>query len=679
MPSAEFLKRYRDLRPIGQGGMGSVFKATQASLSRPVAIKFMHGELGASPEFRRRFLDEGQLTARLEHPSVVRVYEYGLDGDTPYLVYEFVDGEDLRSRLGRAPALEREQSLDWMSQVLDGLAAAHELGIVHRDVKPENILLGTDGRVVLADFGLAREADGAQRTAAGLVLGTPAYVAPEQILGQRATARTDVYSAASVIYELLGGHPPFEAKTPADLLARKLREEPPSLARGPRGLPAPLDDVLLRALSREPEARYLHAGLFREALERARSKGVPAPQPGATRAVRSLARQAAATVATPGPPPRAAVPPRPAAPRPMALILAVLAAFGIGAGLGGWLSGLRAAVPRAPSQATQAPPPASKPGALAVPTQPPFEQLVEEARQTVDAARLDRAMATFYPSISRSSRAAGTMRSFWNAAGGNALAGRIVALTPRVSRALADPAVPVRERGRLYRVFEPLARVDATLDFLDATSLFGWEELTASAASQLPCTESPDSGGWTPVQVWPDLNQVLVCDNTQVMAGERDFWNLLLGLSWLQKEPARELTFDYRSPPWWENRPVQLLVRATFLGGESLLRLALTPGAAGAREGGPGGGASSNPELTLLLHPCHRKYTHVGVTGTTREALRDDASGSLVRLGPGLVRGNRDYRAGLQIVSGPPSGYRHKMIVLGLWTRPEPATAAGRP
>ncbi len=662
--------------------MGSVFRAVQTSLGRPVAIKFMHGELGADPDFRRRFLDEGQLTARLDHPSVVRVYEYGMDGETPYLVYEFIEGEDLRSRLGRPPPVGREQALDWMLQVLDGLAAAHELGIIHRDVKPENILLGAEGRVVLADFGLARETGADSRTAGGLVLGTPAYVAPEQILGQRATPGTDVYSAAAVLYELLCGRPPIDAATPGEVLARKVKEDPPSPSARVAGIPSNLSKVVLTALSREPSVRFAGAREFRKALEAARRVPVVEPPAGATRAVRTSARREAATVVSAAavPVPRKVAAARSSAVWPGWVALAAVLGFGFGFTAGQWRADSRvggspgARVSGAggdPSDSAPGERSPAGPGAMAsappVSGQASVEPLMADARQALELPRIEKAIAVHYPLLGRKGPDVQVMRAFWDAAGGAPLASRVAALVPRVRAVLSDSAIPARDRSRLYALFEPLARLDGVLDFYGASTLFGWSELAAGAAATEPCADLPERSSWQPVQTWPEMEQALVCKNLQVIQGERDFWSMLLGLSWLRREPVRQLEFDYRRPAWWTARPVEWLTRATFLLGEAILRVSFTP--LPGPGGSPSAGEGAPPDLELFVRPCHRRYSHVGTAGATREDLRADATGCLTRIAPGLLEGNRDYRIRVRILAGPTPAYRHKMLVLGFWMR----------
>ena len=205
--------RYRLERPLGHGGMASVYLAHDAELDRPVAVKLLAESLAGDTAFRRRFLREARLAARLSHPNVVAVFDAGeADGGRPYIVMEYVEGTTLEDRGPLPPA----EGVALAVQACHGLAHAHAAGLVHRDVKPHNLLLRTDGTLKVADFGIARAAEATALTQVGTVLGTAAYLAPEQAAGEEVTAAADVYSLGAVLYELLTGRPPYE---PASLAA----------------------------------------------------------------------------------------------------------------------------------------------------------------------------------------------------------------------------------------------------------------------------------------------------------------------------------------------------------------------------------------------------------------------------------------------------------------------------
>lgn len=269
-------ERYEIGRRIGAGGMAEVFEAFDRRLGRRVAVKVLRSDL-ADVQARDRFEHEARLLARFNHPNAVTVFDVGEDDARPYLVMELVDGRDLAALLAESGSLDEDHAVAVMAPVLCALAAAHAAGIVHRDVKPANILLGTDGRVRLADFGIAKAfADAtAGLTRAGQVIGTPRYLSPEQLRGEHATPRSDVYSAGIVMFEALAGGPPFPDDTIMASVAEPHRGVP-SLVAGRPGLSAAILAVVDRALAVDPERRFHDAGAMRLALLRA--------NPGVTRA-----------------------------------------------------------------------------------------------------------------------------------------------------------------------------------------------------------------------------------------------------------------------------------------------------------------------------------------------------------------------------------------------------------
>src|SRR3954470_7427181 len=259
--------RYAVHHRLARGGMASVYLATDVRLDRRVAVKVMHPGLAADPEFVARFNREARAAAALSHPDVVAVYDQGTDQGDVFLVMEYVDGQTLRAVLRDRGRLTPAEVLAVMDHVLAALAAAHRAGLVHRDVKPENVLVTADGRVKVADFGLARAIAGATVTTDdGTLLGTAAYLAPEQVRDGVADARSDVYSAGVLLFELLTGTPPFAADTALALAYRHVTDEVPAPSTRAEGIPPELDALVLAATAREPEqrpvdARALHASL----------------------------------------------------------------------------------------------------------------------------------------------------------------------------------------------------------------------------------------------------------------------------------------------------------------------------------------------------------------------------------------------------------------------------------
>jgi beta-lactam-binding protein with PASTA domain len=280
--------RYRILRQLAPGGMSTVYSALDERLDRPVAVKVMSAALSMDPAFADRFAREARVAARLSHLNAVAVYDQGSDEGHVFLVMELVQGRTLRDLLRERGALPPELAVSIMEPVLGALAAAHRAGLVHRDVKPENILLSDDGAVKVADFGLARaiEADeGSTRT--GLMMGTVAYCPPEQISRGSADARSDVYSAGVVLFELLTGSAPYRGDSAMAVAYQHVNSDvPPPSSRRP-GIPAQLDEIVLRATCREPAGRPLDAGALLAELHNARIDlglpvvGVP-PRPQAT-------------------------------------------------------------------------------------------------------------------------------------------------------------------------------------------------------------------------------------------------------------------------------------------------------------------------------------------------------------------------------------------------------------
>ena len=266
--------RYRVESLIARGGMATVYQGTDTRLDRSVALKIMHADLASDEDFVRRFVDEARSVARLSHPNVVTVFDQGADGRTLYLAMEYVPGQTLRGLLNSHGQLSPREALDIMDGLLAGLAAAHDAGIAHRDVKPENVLLADSGAVKVADFGLARLLAGVRQTKSGMIIGTAAYLAPEQVAGAAADARSDVYAAGVMLFELLTGRQPHTGDSPLAVAHKHVNEVVPPPSGLVPGLPPALDTLVALATSRDPELRPGDAGQFLRAATGVR-QGLP--------------------------------------------------------------------------------------------------------------------------------------------------------------------------------------------------------------------------------------------------------------------------------------------------------------------------------------------------------------------------------------------------------------------
>src|SRR5437016_2394639 len=269
------LGRYEIRSKIGAGGMGEVYLARDTKLDRKVALKILPAEVAAHPDRMKRFVQEAKAASALNHPNIITIHEVGTSptvrkgsstsDETHFIATEFIDGETLRERIRNAP-LKLGEVLDVAAQIASALSAAHAANIVHRDIKPENIMLRTDGIVKVLDFGLAKlterlspdsvDTEAATKalvqTEPGVVLGTVAYMSPEQARGMAVDARTDIFSLGIVIYELVAGRTPFGGTTRSDLIAALLEREPPPLARFAPEVPAELERIVMKALAKDP-------------------------------------------------------------------------------------------------------------------------------------------------------------------------------------------------------------------------------------------------------------------------------------------------------------------------------------------------------------------------------------------------------------------------------------------
>jgi eukaryotic-like serine/threonine-protein kinase len=271
--------RYQIVARIASGGMGEVFRAHDPVLDRDVALKVLHNALAQDPGFIERFRREARSAGMLSHPNIVQVHDWGETGDTYFMVMEFIRGPNLRTVLMKNGPLAPAQALEIASQMLAALEHAHEQGIVHRDVKPENILITRKGVVKVADFGLARALAAARVShAPGTVTGTVQYLSPEQIEGQAADARTDLYSVGIVLYELLVGKVPFSGETSLAIAYKHLRERVPPPSGSNPMVPPSLDRVVLSATERDRDRRASDARSMRAELGRAAAELAPAAQ-----------------------------------------------------------------------------------------------------------------------------------------------------------------------------------------------------------------------------------------------------------------------------------------------------------------------------------------------------------------------------------------------------------------
>lgn len=262
--------RYRIGSRVARGGMASVYEATDMRLDRTVAVKVMHAGLGDDDEFAARFVREARAAARLSHPNVVAVFDQGTDGDAVFLAMELIDGHTLRDVIRKEAPMPPARALTLIEPVLSALAAAHRAGLIHRDVKPENVLIADDGRVKVADFGLARAVSAeTQHTATGGVLiGTVSYLAPELVVDGRADARADVYAAGVVLYELLTGTKPHEGESPIQVAYKHVHEDVPPPSLLVPGTPAYVDALVARATSRDRTQRPADAAVLLHQVHR---------------------------------------------------------------------------------------------------------------------------------------------------------------------------------------------------------------------------------------------------------------------------------------------------------------------------------------------------------------------------------------------------------------------------
>jgi len=270
--------RYHVRTRIAHGGMATVYLATDTRLDREVALKVMHADLVRDADFVGRFIGEAKSVAKLSHPNIVGVYDQGADGEYLYLVMEYVPGRTLRALLRERGWLPWQEALSVIDPVLAGLAAAHRAGIVHRDVKPENVLITADGRVKVVDFGLARTSAAVGNTRAGMIIGSVSYIAPEQVTGAPSDARTDVYAAGVVLFEMLTGRVPFSGESPLAVAYAHVNSDVPAVSTLAGGIPPGVEQLVGAATSRDPQLRPPDAEVFLRVARGLRGIADPAEQ-----------------------------------------------------------------------------------------------------------------------------------------------------------------------------------------------------------------------------------------------------------------------------------------------------------------------------------------------------------------------------------------------------------------
>jgi len=261
--------RYRLEAKLGSGGMSTVYLASDQTLDRAVAVKVMHREMSEQADQLERFRQEARAVAKLSHPNVVSVIDAGEDGGHPYIVFEYVKGETLKQRIGRVGALDPQEAIAYAIEVARGLGVAHARNMVHRDIKPQNVLIDEEGRAKLTDFGISRQLEQAGVTATGRVLGTTDYVAPEQAMGKGVDPRSDIYSLGVVLYEMLVGQVPFHADSQVGVAMKHVNEELPDVQRRRPEVSAAVALVVERATAKNPDERYQAIGEIVDDLETA--------------------------------------------------------------------------------------------------------------------------------------------------------------------------------------------------------------------------------------------------------------------------------------------------------------------------------------------------------------------------------------------------------------------------
>jgi serine/threonine-protein kinase len=335
--------RYELEQKIGEGGMARVYRGRDTRLNRQIAVKVLHSHYADDASFLQRFHHEAQAAANLRHPNIVDVYDVGQDGDIHYIVMEYVPGNDLKALIARNGPLPIEQAVSIAEAVASGLEAAHRVGMVHRDIKPQNIIIGSGEQVKITDFGIAKSSLSTAMTETGVTFGTADYISPEQARGQPATPRSDIYSLGVTLYEMLTGRLPFTGDSSIAVAMQHVSADPPPPRMYNPRIPTGLEALVLRVLSKNPDERPASAREFARLLQGYRDIGEqatvvrpvaprPAPQPAISRPV---AQPAVPRPAATGPAsPRVMLPPS----RPAVIVQAPPDNRGLG--FGGFILGL---------------------------------------------------------------------------------------------------------------------------------------------------------------------------------------------------------------------------------------------------------------------------------------------------------------------------------------------------
>src|SRR5215207_413624 len=333
--------RYELEQKIGEGGMARVYRGRDLRLNRQVAIKVLHSHFASDKNFLQRFHHEAQAAANLRHPNIVDVYDVGQDADTHYIVMEYVAGSDLKALLMRNGALPVEQAVYVGECVGNGLDAAHRIGMVHRDVKPQNIIVGEQGQVKITDFGIAKSSLSTALTETGVTFGTADYISPEQARGQTATPRSDIYSLGVTLYETLTSRLPFSGDSSIAVAMQHVSADPPPPRMYNARIPPQLESLVLRALSKEPDGRPTTARDFARQLGSYRDVGDQATVVGPT-APRAAPQQPARPSPQPAPRQQSTGPtsPRPVLPPARSAAVSKAPPDNRGMGFGGFLLGL---------------------------------------------------------------------------------------------------------------------------------------------------------------------------------------------------------------------------------------------------------------------------------------------------------------------------------------------------
>src|SRR5215470_9569795 len=266
-PGSVIGERFEVLQLLGEGGMGAVYKAHDRELERDVALKLIRPELARNPEILQRFKHELILARQVTHRNVIRIFDLGQAEGHKYITMEYLDGRDLRSVLREKGKLPPEEAAKIVLQICRALEAAHGEGVIHRDLKPQNIMLDASGRAYVMDFGIARSAYLPGMTQTGALVGTPEYMSPEQAKGEKLDERSDLFSLGVILYELLVGKSPYYSETPLATLWRRIQEKAKPLIEVDPTIPQPLSDIVAKALEIEPENRFANAGEFAQQLE----------------------------------------------------------------------------------------------------------------------------------------------------------------------------------------------------------------------------------------------------------------------------------------------------------------------------------------------------------------------------------------------------------------------------